>query len=128
MEQVTKMLSPRIQKQSWGKIEVEGEAQPFKDAKLYPGGARSWDWNETGTRHDPGVQMADVEELIEQGANVIVLSRGVQQALKVDDKLIKQLEERGTTVKVAQTEEAVKLYNELVEKGEAVGGLFHSTC
>lgn len=29
---------------------------------------------------------------------------------------------------VAETKEAVEIYNGLVADGEAVGGLFHSTC
>jgi hypothetical protein len=29
-------------------IEVAGRP-PFKDAKVFPGGAREWDWRETGT-------------------------------------------------------------------------------
>jgi hypothetical protein len=55
---------PRITHLSWGRIEVEG-GRTFKDAKLWPGGVREWDWNETGTRHRPGVQPADVEELLD---------------------------------------------------------------
>jgi hypothetical protein len=34
--------------------EVEGHP-PFKDAKIFPGDAREWDWRETGTRHVPGI-------------------------------------------------------------------------
>ena len=49
----------------------------LKDAKLYPGGARAWDWRETGTRHDPGIQPTDVAELLDHGAEVVVLSTGV---------------------------------------------------
>src|SRR5690606_40772234 len=49
--------SPRISRLSWGQIEVAGHGA-FKDAKLYPGGAREWDWSETGTRHVPGIQPA----------------------------------------------------------------------
>jgi hypothetical protein len=44
--------SPRITHLSWGRIEVEG-GRTFKDAKLWPGGVREWDWQETGTRHRP---------------------------------------------------------------------------
>ena len=33
--------SPRIIDVSWGKLEVEGEPEPYKDAKLFPGGARA---------------------------------------------------------------------------------------
>jgi hypothetical protein len=39
--------SPRITHLSWGRIEVEG-GRGFKDAKLWPGGGRAWDWKETG--------------------------------------------------------------------------------
>ena len=46
-----------------------------KDFKLYRGGGRAWDWAETGTRHSPGIQPADVEELVARGATTVVLSR-----------------------------------------------------
>ena len=52
--------SPRVLALSWGHMEVE-ELGNGKDFKLYPGGGRAWDWNETGTRHRPGIQPADVE-------------------------------------------------------------------
>jgi len=54
--------SPKITHLSWGHLEVEGQDAPFKDAKLFPGGARGWGWNETGTDHEPDIQPADVEE------------------------------------------------------------------
>jgi hypothetical protein len=41
--------SPQITHVSWGRLEVEGKAEPYKDAKLFPGGSREWDWRETGT-------------------------------------------------------------------------------
>ncbi|HNG96476.1 MAG TPA: hypothetical protein PLB32_26980, partial [Acidobacteriota bacterium] len=55
--------SPRITQISWGHIEVEGLGAG-KDFKLFPGGGREWDWNETGTRHVPGIQPTDVQELL----------------------------------------------------------------
>src|SRR5215204_3498272 len=39
--------SPRITSLSWGHLETE--VGTFKDARLYPGGAEEWDWNQTGT-------------------------------------------------------------------------------
>ena len=74
--------SPRISHLSWGRIEVEGHL-PFGDAKIFPGGAREWDWRETGTRHVPGIQPADVQELIEHGARTVVLSKGAWERLQV---------------------------------------------
>jgi NAD(P)-dependent dehydrogenase (short-subunit alcohol dehydrogenase family) len=44
-----------------------------------PGGGREWNWLETGTHHNPGIQIAEVEELLEHGAGVVVLSRGMSR-------------------------------------------------
>lgn len=118
--------SPRIERLAWGRIELE-DGRTFKDAKLFPGGARAWDWTETGTSHDPGIQPADVEELLEHGANTIVLSLGFDERLHVRPDTLELLRERGIDVRVAQTGEAVQVYNELRETAP-VGGLFHSTC
>jgi len=120
--------SPRITHISWGCLEVEGRAQPFKDAKLYPGGARAWDWNETGTSHTPGIQPADVEELLEHGAEVVILSRGMNERLRVQADTLRMLEDRGVEAHVLQTEAAAERYNELQAADRPVGGLFHSTC
>lgn len=118
--------APRISHLSWGRLEVEGEGT-FKDARLYPGGARAWDWNETGTSHSPGIQPADVQELVEKGATTIVLSRGMNERLQVMDETLALLEEKGIAVQVLQTEAAVETYNRLRAE-EPVGALIHSTC
>ena len=117
--------SPEITHLSWGRLEADG--QRFKDAKLYPGGAREWDWNETGTSHVPGIQPADVEELLQRDVSAVVLSKGIHERLQVREETLSLLEERGVSVHVLQTEKAVDRYNEL-RKTERVGGLFHSTC
>ncbi|MFC4063429.1 Mth938-like domain-containing protein [Actinoplanes subglobosus] len=119
--------SPRILSIAWGRMEVEGLGVG-KDFKVYPGGGRPWDWSETGTRHSPGIQPGDVEELLTQGATHVVLSRGMQLQLQVDPRTHTLLTERGITVHVAETTEAVEIYNDLAASGAAVAGLFHSTC
>jgi hypothetical protein len=119
--------SPRIARISWGEMDVEG-AGTGKDFKLWPGGGRPWDWNETGTRHEPGIQPADVEELLEHGIEVVVLSRGQELQLKTAPSTLDLLGERGVAVHVEETKAAVKLYNDLADQGVLVGGLFHSTC
>jgi hypothetical protein len=118
--------SPRISHLSWGHIEVEGHP-PFKDAKIFPGSAREWDWRETGTRHVPGIQPADVQELIEHGARTVVLSKGIWRRLQVCPETLEFLAKNGIQVEILQTEAAVDRFNELRED-IAVGGLFHSTC
>lgn len=111
---------------SWGRLDADG--QTFKDARLGPNGASEWDWSETGTRHQPGIQRADVEDLVEQGVDVVVLSQGVHERLGVHHETIPYLESVGVEVVVLQTEAAAERYNELVKEGRRVGGLFHTTC
>jgi hypothetical protein len=119
--------SPRITNVSWGRLEVEGKAEPYKDAKLFPGGSREWNWRETKTSHKPGIQIVDVQELLEHGATVVVLSRGMAECLHVPRETLEFLEERQIAVHVLSTQHAVALYNKLAQT-EAAGGLFHTTC
>ena len=124
----TDSQSPRITHLSWGRIETEGPDGSFKDAKCFPGGARAWDWGETGTHHVPGIQPADVEELLRHGAEVVILSKGINERLQVKAETLDELEAQGVAVEVLQTERAADRYNTLQEEGAPVGGLFHSTC
>lgn len=118
--------SPRISHISWGRMEVDGLGTG-KDFKLYPGGGRAWDWNETGTRHVPGIQPSDVIELLERESTVIVLSRGMYLVLQTCPETLDLLRARGVAVHIEETRAAVALYNQLAQLHN-VGGLFHSTC
>ena len=124
MEQ--KACSPRIARLSWGRLEIEGHGS-FKDAKLFPGGARAWDWQETGTDHSPGIQPTDVQELLGQGVNVVVLSTGFLGRLQVCLETLQMLSDEGLAVHVLRSKKAVHLYNDLRER-ENVAALIHSTC
>jgi hypothetical protein len=118
--------SPRITANTWGRLEIEGQGT-FKDAKLWPGGAREWDWHEHGTDHRPGIQPADAEELVDRGARTVILSRGRQNRLNVPQETVDAIIGRGVEVKVLPTDEAITAYNRLVGD-RAVGALIHSTC
>jgi hypothetical protein len=72
-------------------------------------------------------RFTDVTELLEHGATVVVLTKGVYERLRVCPETLELLSDRGVAVHVLQTEEAVRAYNDLVET-DHVGGLFHSTC
>jgi hypothetical protein len=84
-----------------------------KDFKLWPGGGRAWNWIETDTHHVPGILPSDVEELLEHGAEVVVLSRGMLLRLQIARETMALLEDRGVRVRIAETAAAVELYNEL---------------
>ena len=118
--------SPRIVDLRWGRTEVEGLGA-LKDVKLWPGGGRAWDWGETGTEHVPGIQPADVRELIDHGAEVVVLSRGMQLRLLTRPETLELLNEAGVEVHVEESQAAAELYNRLAASRPA-GCLIHSTC
>ena len=108
-------------------MEVEGLGAA-KDMKLWPGGGRGWDWRETGTHHVPGIQTADLLELLEHECAIVVLSRGQQLRLQTCSDTINYLEKCGVRFQIEETNAAVALYNRLAKEEQRVGGLFHSTC
>jgi len=115
---------------SWGRMEVaiNGQTLTFKDCKVWPEGAAKWDWNMTGTHHQPGIQPVDIEEILEHGVEVMVLSRGMQLMLHTCPETEQLLRAGGIEYHIEETNRAVALFNQLVQQGKKVGGIFHSTC
>ncbi|MFD6885260.1 MTH938/NDUFAF3 family protein [Streptomyces sp. NPDC059957] len=126
MAWVPPVRSPLVTHLAWGRMEVEG-LPAGKDFVLYPGGGRAWDWGVHGTRHEPGIQPADVTGLLDRGCTVAVLSRGMELRLAAMPQTLRLLRDSGVEVHVEETTAAVALYNRLAAT-ERVGGLFHSTC
>jgi len=122
-----KLHSPHIVHLSWGRMETD-VVGVGKDFKLWPGGGREWDWRETRTHHVPGIQASDVKELLDNGSQTVVLSRGMLLRLQTCQETLDMLAEKHIAVHVAETKQAAEIYNDLVRRGEPVGGLFHSTC
>jgi len=115
---------------SWGRIEVAINDQIliFKDCKVWPGGAKEWDWSLTGTHHRPGIQPADIEEILAQGVEVMVLSRGIELMLHTSPQTEQLLRSKGIDYHIEETKQAAALFNQLTQQGRRVGGIFHSTC
>ena len=86
--------------------------------------------NGTGARLGPVTALASrlpMQELLDHGATVVVLSRGMAECLHVPRETLIFLKERQIAAHVLPTKEAVALYNKLAQT-EPVGGLFHTTC
>ena len=122
-----KPISPSILSVSWGKMIIEGMGTG-RDFKLWPGGGRPWDWRETGTYHEPGILPGDVAELVENGSRILVFGCGMDGRLGLSQAVAGYLKKRHMAYHFLKTPEAVKHYNQMAKAGEAVGGLFHSTC
>ena len=92
------------------------------------GGRQGVDWNETGTRHDPGIQPGDVEELLATDPEVVVLSRSRELRLQTREATLELLASKGIAVVNEETSEAISGYNRLARRGDRVAALIHSTC
>jgi hypothetical protein len=110
----------------WGRIE-DATRRVFKDARLFPGGVEEWNWRKTGTRHDPGIQAADLEDLLATKPDTVILSRGVDLVLQVPQATVVFARRHAKTVLVLQSEQAVAEYNRRIAV-ERVVALIHSTC
>ena len=122
--------APKITHISWGLIQIQhddGNTISFKDAKIFPNGSESWNWSLTDLHHNPGIAKQDVLKLI-YICDVLILSTGMEKVLQVQQETIDFLDSMGIEYYIAQTEQAVALYNTYVEQGKKVAGLFHSTC
>lgn len=127
MENKTKSVITHL---SWGHIEVtiEGKLHRYKDCKIWPGGAKEWNWTVTGTNHEPGIQPSDIEEILGYDVEMVILSRGMFNRLQVCPETERILDQRGIVYHIEETSHAVELYNDLTRQGKRVGGVFHSTC
>jgi hypothetical protein len=108
-------------------VDVEGVGR-LRDAKLWPGGGRGWDWNETGTHHRPGIQPADLADLLDHRPDVVVLSRGRELRLEATAEAISLLDSHDVEVVRVETGAAIEAYNRLAGQGRRVAALVHSTC
>lgn len=130
----THLSNPLITDLSWGKIQVQhvdGSLHTYEnktcDCKISPSGSRVWNWKDTDTHHNPGVQPADVTELLTD-ADIIIITRGMDGILQVKPETIAYLNAHNKQAIVQLTRDAVKTYNQLAKEGKRVAGVFHSTC
>jgi hypothetical protein len=119
--------SPLVTADGWGYIEIAGLGR-LRDAKLWPGGGRAWDWHETGTEHHPGIQPEDIAELLEHDPDLVVLGCGRQGRLAVCPETLSLLQQRGLDTVCDETAAAISTYQAMTSQGRRVAGLFHTTC
>lgn len=123
---------PQMIRVKWGltKVYINNLIYRFKDCKVWPDHCIIWNWNITGTRHSPGVQIEDFKEFIDK-VDIIILTEGYYRLLRITrDALdyLKYCELQGKKYYIERTPEAVELYNKLSADGKKVGILVHSTC
>ncbi len=79
-----------------------------------------------GTTHKLGEW--EVEALLRGGPKHIIIGSGFQGVLEVQPEVREKLEKSGAKVLILPSPAAVRHYNEMVQEGEKVNILIHTTC
>jgi len=113
----------KIQKYSFGRIVVNGK-EYTSDLILLPDGSvvSNW-WRKEGHR----LSVEDLKDHLPAGTKRLVVGTGAHGCMVVDEGFRVWADERGIALDVAETAEAVRIYNRLAGQG-GVAGAFHLTC
>ena len=114
-----------IDSYSFGRISVDGKNYT-NDIKIINGRlVPNW-WRKEGHF----LQLEDIEDILSAEPEVLIIGTGAAGVMKVDSRLLHELEKRGIKVHVLKSSEAVKLFNDLSKKlgPEKVSLAIHLTC
>lgn len=120
---------PIIARARWGCIDVahKGFTTRYRDVIVWPEGHTNWDWSLTDTHHRPGIQIKEIRTLTEiYHCNLIILSKGFEDALDTDSKTISWLRRHHIHYEILNSLDAIQAYN--ANTTDRVGLLLHSTC
>lgn len=113
----------KIESYSFGSMKVSG--QMYKsDLIVFP------DHINAGWRRKDGHKLnsGDLKEVMECQPEILVVGRGFLSCMKVLKETKKTLEERNIRVVEKRTGKAYPLFNEYLNQGKKVVGVFHLTC
>ncbi len=111
-----------IDSYSFGKIVIQGK-EYTNDILIYQDTVYPDWWRKSG--HCLCIE--DLKLLIDFRPSILVIGTGNVGAMKVPDKCLEELRSEGIEVRVQKTEEACKVFNELIPK-EKVSAALHLTC
>jgi hypothetical protein len=112
----------RVESYSFGRIVVGGETYT-KDVIIYPDRVLSPWWRNEGHLLQP----ADLEDVVRFGPAVLIVGTGASGVMRVRAETVRFLEEKGITVYVERTDEAVERFNRAAGDKAVVAAL-HLTC
>src|SRR5512135_1758506 len=96
-----------VEHYSFGRIAIDGKTYT-SDVIIYPGRIDASWWRKEG--HN--LQIEDLRNVIAAKPQVLIIGMGAYGAMKVPENTIAHLRSKGIEVQAANTDKAVKLYNE----------------
>ena len=111
-----------INEHKFGSFVVDGRSY-LGDIKIIMNKVRYW-----GDRKKHTVSFEDVKELIDSGAEMIVVGTGNSGYLEVPPEIKDLILGKGMRLFVDINLKAIDKYNELTSQNKNVAALFHATC
>jgi hypothetical protein len=94
------------------------------DLKIINGKVSAHWWRHRGHR----LVGADIEDVMAAKPEVLVVGTGFAGRMRVPDDTLRLLSDKGITVVIKTTPQAVTAFNRLVNNGRAAAGAFHLAC
>src|SRR5919106_2412892 len=110
-----------IESYSFGRIKIDGE-EHMKDVIVLPDRIVANWWRRDGH----SLVLEDLKDVIDELPGRLIVGRGAQGRMQPDPDALRQLGEKGITVEVLDTGDAVRRYLEL-DPADAAAAL-HLTC
>jgi len=96
----------------------------IQDVIIFPDRVQASWWRRKGHL----LHIEDLEAVLADPPEVLIIGNGFAGAMQVPDDLIHELESRGIELHVANSRQAVALYNRLAPERERLVAALHLTC
>lgn len=113
----------KINSSEFGEITVDGKTYASDIYVCYDG-----ELKETRLLERHLFSKEELSFLLKKNPEVIVIGTGQYGLVEVSKDVKTITSKRGIELIKASTQEAIKKFNELIEKGRKVAGFFHVTC
>ena len=80
----------------------------------------------TTVEYESGV-LEDIKDVLVYNPEILIVGTGANGLMRILDETKRYLESKGIELRIADTEKACKIYNELQGKRKVIGA-FHLTC
>jgi len=120
-------VKPTIQKTEFGSITIDDEVYEHDVVIRISGNVKKrkkkLSKQKYGTSHT--VSLDEAKHILDEDAKHLIIGTGQSGALKLSDEAERYFKERGCSVELHPTPQAVDIWNKA--KGETIG-MFHVTC
>jgi len=112
-----------IDKYQFGSITIEGKKYDFDVEVRSNKEVLRWQREEGHL-----FNLEDIERAIKEKPEIIILGTGAYGAAQVSQEAEEIIKNKGIQLIIEKTDQAVRLFNDLIKEKKRVIGLFHLTC